>query len=82
MTDISQMQARYFLPKEMSIDIHCTFQGKEIDKPFFDLHPEIHHLYPSASEVSNMRKALFGKWQKGDQFTINISENGVIINKH
>lgn len=73
------MKEQYFMPKELSIHIIYTYQGKEIDKIFFDQYPEIHHLFPPKEEVESKHSEVRKHWKPGDRYTIIVSEKKIEV---
>lgn len=79
MKDLSRMREQYFLPKELSIHFRYTYQGREIDKMFFDEHQEIQNLYPPKWEIENKRREVLNSWKPGSRYTIFVSEKGIQV---
>ena len=74
--DLNNMVEKYFLPKELSIDMEYTYRGVPIDQSYFIAHSEILSLYPSNEEILNLRSAILKNWKEGDRFVIHVSEEG------
>lgn len=66
-------------PKDLNVIIKTYYQGKQVDKEFFDKNPDLLLLYPSREQVMNTYSQVKAQ-NLNKMTTIKVSEtNGIEI---
>jgi hypothetical protein len=53
-----------------------TYKGQDVSPHYIDIHPELHHLYPSQAEIEEKRQELLRLTNKGKISFFTVTEDG------